>query len=142
MHPTTPEFSMKKALFWTITLLIGLLVAACQAPPAQEVRTPEAPPREQPTLATLPATSTAAPAPTTARTPSPAATTEIVATATPVEEASIPTPTSTPAGPPAPTTNYGPAPEIDTEVWLNTDVPLRLADLRGKVALIEFWTYG
>ncbi len=51
----------------------------------------------------------------------------------------LPTPT---VAPPAPTTNYGPAPEIDTEVWLNTDTPLRLADLRGKVALIEFWTYG
>ena len=47
----------------------------------------------------------------------------------------LPTPT---VAPPAPTTNYGPAPEIDTQVWLNTDTPLRLADLRGKVALIEF----
>jgi hypothetical protein len=34
-----------------------------------------------------------------------------------------------------------PAPEIANEVWINSR-PLRLADLRGKVILLEFWTYG
>jgi hypothetical protein len=37
--------------------------------------------------------------------------------------------------------NYGPAPELANEVWLNSD-PLRLADLRGKVVVVEFWTFG
>ncbi len=38
--------------------------------------------------------------------------------------------------------NYGPAPELTNEVWLNTDQPLRLADLRGKVVLLDMWTFG
>ena len=37
---------------------------------------------------------------------------------------------------------YGPAPELENETWLNTDAPLRLEDLRGKVVLIEMWTFG
>jgi thiol-disulfide isomerase/thioredoxin len=35
----------------------------------------------------------------------------------------------------------GPAPELTNEVWLNTDHPLRLANLRGKVVLLEMWTF-
>lgn len=26
--------------------------------------------------------------------------------------------------------------------WLNTPHPLSIKDLRGKVVLLEFWTYG
>jgi hypothetical protein len=38
--------------------------------------------------------------------------------------------------------NLGSAPELINEVWLNTDRPLRLADLRGQVVLIDMWTFG
>lgn len=36
------------------------------------------------------------------------------------------------------------APMLPAEGWLNTpnDKPLRLTELRGKVVLIEFWTFG
>lgn len=44
------------------------------------------------------------------------------------------------AMPPLP--NLGSAPELTNEVWLNTDRPLRLADQRGKVVLIDMWTFG
>jgi thiol-disulfide isomerase/thioredoxin len=37
--------------------------------------------------------------------------------------------------------DYGPAPELENEVWLNTPAPLRLADLRGQVVLLEMWTF-
>lgn len=38
--------------------------------------------------------------------------------------------------------DLGPAPELDNEVWLNSDGPLTLASLRGRVVLLEFWTFG
>jgi thiol-disulfide isomerase/thioredoxin len=38
--------------------------------------------------------------------------------------------------------DLGPAPELTNTVWLNTDQPLRLADLRGKVVGVEMWTFG
>ncbi len=76
--------------------------------------------------------------------------------ATPTDEpdptaTSTPLPTPTPSPTQTPTTqprvavvanDYGEAPEINSEVWLNTDQPLRLEDLRGKVVLVDFWTYG
>jgi hypothetical protein len=38
--------------------------------------------------------------------------------------------------------DLGPAPELNNEVWLNTEHPLRLADLGGKVVLVDMWTFG
>ena len=34
------------------------------------------------------------------------------------------------------------APEFPVELdWLNTDRPLKIADLGGKVVILDFWTY-
>ncbi len=33
------------------------------------------------------------------------------------------------------------APEVTSQVWINSD-PLSLQGLKGKVALVEFWTFG
>ena len=38
--------------------------------------------------------------------------------------------------------DLGEAPELTNEVWLNTPKPLRLANLRGQVILLEMWTFG
>jgi hypothetical protein len=38
--------------------------------------------------------------------------------------------------------DLGEAPELNNETWLNAPEPLRLAGLRGKVVLIDMWTYG
>ena len=37
--------------------------------------------------------------------------------------------------------SLGPAPELAGGTWLNSE-PLRLSDLKGKVVLVEFWTFG
>lgn len=33
------------------------------------------------------------------------------------------------------------APDISNPIWLNSE-PLRPADLKGKVVMVEFWTFG
>jgi hypothetical protein len=38
--------------------------------------------------------------------------------------------------------SLGAAPELTNDIWLNVDHPLRLADLRGKVVLLDMWTFG
>lgn len=38
--------------------------------------------------------------------------------------------------------DLGPAPELNNDTWLNVPSPLRIADLRGKVVLLEMWTFG
>ena len=38
--------------------------------------------------------------------------------------------------------DLGEAPEIHNDIWINSDAPVTLADSRGKVVLLEFWTFG
>jgi hypothetical protein len=38
--------------------------------------------------------------------------------------------------------DLGEAPEIRNNIWVNTDEPVTLAASRGKVVLLEFWTFG
>lgn len=38
--------------------------------------------------------------------------------------------------------NFGQAPELHEGAWLNSEQPLQLANLRGKVVLLEMWTYS
>ncbi len=38
--------------------------------------------------------------------------------------------------------DMGTAPEILNETWINSDTPVTLESVRGKVVLLEFWTFG
>ncbi|MCA9966264.1 MAG: hypothetical protein KC423_18570 [Anaerolineales bacterium] len=51
-------------------------------------------------------------------------------------------PTPVPAKPALHLPDLGAAPEIENEVWVNADAPVTLASQRGKVVLLEFWTFG
>jgi len=51
-------------------------------------------------------------------------------------------PTAQPTPVPVALEDLGPAPELNNQVWLNTDQPLRLEGLRGKVVLLDMWTFG
>ena len=42
---------------------------------------------------------------------------------------------------PAPGAGGTPAPELTNTSWLNSDKPLRIADLRGRVVLLNFWVF-
>jgi hypothetical protein len=71
-------------------------------------------------------------------------------TAPPTQSAEVPAVAEAPADtPPGPTPlpalvlpDLGRAPDFTNEVWLNTEGPLNLETLRGKVVLVEFWTFG
>ncbi len=38
--------------------------------------------------------------------------------------------------------DMGVAPELVGDTWLNVSQPLRLSELRGKVVLVDMWTFG
>jgi thiol-disulfide isomerase/thioredoxin len=55
-------------------------------------------------------------------------------------------PTASASDPTMPGAQYlsdlGKAPELENTVWINSDHPLRLSELRGKVVLLDMWTYS
>lgn len=67
-----------------------------------------------------------------------AAPSEVPATVPAAEDDLAPTAAATLAPLPV----IGPAPSWENDTWINTDAPLPLEDLRGKVVLLEFWTFG
>lgn len=38
--------------------------------------------------------------------------------------------------------NLGQAPELTNTIWINTEGPLSLANLRGQVVMLDMWTFG
>ncbi len=95
-------------------LLAALILASCGAvAPVNDNEAAEAPTPTSTETATLTAT----------QEPTPAPTTTLTASATPTPDLPL-------------------APELEGGgEWLNS-APLTLAELRGKVVLIDFWTYG
>ena len=69
---------------------------------------------------------------------------EAVAAITPEGVPDLPETTQPSAAPAVELPDGGPAPELTNTVWRNTpgNLPLRLADLRGQVVALEFWTFG
>jgi len=106
------------------TLLVVLLTA-CAALPAAEDK-PVSQPEDVPSP-------TARPTETISQPPA-------EATSLPLTETALPLPTEAPFR--ASLEDLGAAPELENEVWLNTEAPLRLAELHGKVVLLDMWTFG
>lgn len=63
---------------------------------------------------------------------------EVTATSTTLSTDISPTPTEAIMQLP----DLGEAPEIVNQTWLNADEPVTIASQRGKVILLEFWTFG
>ena len=103
--------------FWI--LLLMLILVACSTPGAEEFTQKTNEQGVRPTLENAPATKTI----------SPTGISEIQLTASPTVSRSS-------------YEDFGPAPELENEIWINTEFPLRLSDLRGQVVLIEMWTFG
>lgn len=65
----------------------------------------------------------------------------LAACAAPVVSAQSGSAPESAAAQPASLPDLGPAPDLKGDVWLNTSGPLAPADLRGKVVLVDMWTF-
>ncbi len=112
----------RKELLPLLALAVSLLLAACAGPLAEsgaQPPGPAAPEASQEPQPLLPSPSLGEGEPTGDPAPTPD---ELAVLAASLE-------------------SQGPAPELHNQVWLNSQ-PLKLADLRGQVVIVEFWTYG
>ena len=126
------QTSLSTPLLYLLLVLGAVALTGCVAPTpaldeAERAVTVEA---IQTRVVEIRATQTAA-QPTTPATPAPAATAESGSSAVTPEQAALL----------AKLRPQGDAPELLNETWLNSE-PLKLADLRGQVVIVEFWTYG
>ena len=123
-----------------VLLIIALVVAACGGSPegdserpTQAEISPPASDQQQQTTPTLAPTSVPE-----SEGETPTATSQDSSTVIPTAKAEE----ATPAPTPEPQIGIGhPAPEVaGIDAWLNSQ-PLKIGDLKGKVVLVDFWTY-
>ena len=125
--------NMKKRPFLTLILLYSILwLVACSTPPNPSTD-------DVPTTDDLAAPTTAVSSPLlsipTDESEPPVSNDETP----PTEEA----PVSTPSATNSPFAGTVAAPDFPTGLdWLNTERPLTLTELRGKIVILDFWTYG
>lgn len=125
-----------------LALGLILLISACSAP-SQDLQAPTAPTPRVAVTATETATiepEMPTPSPTEMEAAPPTQTVE-AKPGTTGEAATNPGPSPQQQILLASLKSQGPAPELHNEVWLNSE-PMKLADLRGKVVMVEFWTFG
>lgn len=114
--------------------LAFLVFGACSSDPAPATSVPGTSPSiVSPTPTAPPQSSLPVASPTS--TPEPPLP---VASLTPTLQPSLPSASPIATSPP----DLGLAPDFANDVWINTDEPLTLDKLRGKVVLVEFWTFG
>lgn len=119
--------------------------AKAEEPAAEEIMAEESAVKaEEPAEEMMVEEAMAAPEETTTEMAEP----EAIAETAPIEAETMKQETMTETGPTpaqlqllAGLENQGQPPELFNQVWLNSD-PLKLADLHGKVVIVEFWTFG
>ncbi len=112
---------MMKMRFFFLVLIFALTSVGCAGLAGQETDVVPSAPTSAPTSAPLDAA------------------TQMPATAVPVATETLP-PSAESAASKLPVIE--PAPAWSNQVWINSEEPLSLPDLRGKVVLLEFWTFG